>query len=93
MENFEALGRYVAHKEEALRFAGMRNNILKDLVHQIRMSLDAETAHMIAVDLNFARAEELLKKASDAHCAMIRAVAETNAAADACGHPKLAVGK
>ncbi|MDN3515344.1 MAG: hypothetical protein NG747_13230 [Candidatus Brocadia sp.] len=93
MENYEAIGRYISFKEKALGLATTRNNFLKDLVHLVRMSLDAETSPMIAVSLDFAKAEELLEKAANAHYAMSRAVVEANAAADACGHPRLVVGK
>ena len=93
MENYEALGKYVAHKEKAMSLAIARNNALKDLIYLVKMSLDAETSSMIAVDLNFARAKELLEKAADAHNSMVKAVAETNAAADGCGHTKLMIGK
>lgn len=93
MENYEALGKYVAHREKAMGMAITRNNALKDLVYLVKMSLDAETSSMIAVDLDFAKADGLLKKAADAHAGMVKAVAETNAAADGCGHPKLMVGK
>lgn len=93
MENYEAVGKYVTYKERAKTYAITRNNALKDLVYLVKMSLDAETSNMIAVDLNFARAKELLEKAADAHNSMVKAVAETNAAADGCGYPKLMVGK
>lgn len=91
--NYEAVGKYVTHKEQAKNAAITRNNTLKDLIHLVKMSLDAETSSMIAVNLDFVKAEELLKKAADSHAAMIRAVAETNAAADGCGYPKLTIGK
>ena len=93
MENFEAVGRYVTYKEKAKSHAIARNNALKDLAYITRVAVDGETSYMIAVDFDFARAHELLRKAADAHSGMAKAVAETNAAADACGQPRLMVGK
>ncbi|QII11222.1 hypothetical protein KsCSTR_18430 [Candidatus Kuenenia stuttgartiensis] len=93
MENYEAIGRYVANKEKAVQQAITRDNLLKDLLQVIRTPLEGASSSMIAADVNFARAHDLLKKAEDAHNRMARHVAEANSAAEASGNQKLVIGK
>lgn len=93
MENYEAIGRFVAHKEKAKQCAITRDNCLKDVLQVIRTPLEGASSSMIAADVNFIRAHELLKKAEDSHNEMVRHVAEANAAAEESGNQKLIIGK
>ena len=93
MENYEAIGRFVTHKEKAKQCAITRDNCLKDILQAIRTPLEGASSSMIAADVNFSRAHDLLKKAEDAHNQMVRHVAEANNAAEASGNQKLVIGK
>lgn len=93
MENYEALGRFITHKEKAKSLAITRNNALQDLMRMIQITREAEGSNMIAMDFDFTKAPELLKKASDAHGGMLKAVAEANLVAHACGNQQLVIGQ
>ncbi|MCK6469398.1 MAG: hypothetical protein L6Q53_14560 [Candidatus Brocadia sinica] len=93
MENYEALGRFVANKEKAKAQAITRNNALQDLMRMIQITREAEGSNTIAMDFDFTKALEILKKASDAHGDLLKAVAEANLVAHACGNQQLVIGR
>lgn len=93
MENYEALGRFVANKERAMAQTITRNNFLQDLMRMIQVTREAASSNAIAMDFDFIKAQELLKKTSDAHSEILKAVAEANSVADACGNQRLVIGR
>src|SRR4051812_8213528 len=87
-ENYEALGRYTAAKEQADHFRSQRHNLLADLQLQLqRAAIDVNDYPRTEFDVQKAR--ELLDRIDDAQQNMTTAINEANIHADACKKPKL----
>jgi len=91
MNEYEALGRYTAFKEEAERWARERNKHLSDLKSLIVNVTGFDGANAFTHGFNDDRAAEILAKAAHANREMLAAVAQLNEAAAACGKPTIKV--
>lgn len=92
MENYEALGRYIAAKEQAESFHIERDKLLGQIKalceNSISRKVDASD-YFEAKDFEAAKVEELLKTASEAHRNMVTAIEEANRYAKECNKSEL----
>lgn len=93
MENYEALGRYIAAKEQAEKFTQERQTALARLASLIGTAMGSSSSSYLATDFNVQAAQELLTKVGEAHQNMLVAMQEANNHAEACGKPKLQIWK
>ncbi len=89
MMEYEALGRYTAHREEAERWARERNRLLSDLKLMIQTASAFEDGRGYAYEFNEDKAQDLLTKAVEAQHALRVAIAAANEAASSCGKPAI----
>jgi len=90
MQDYEALNRYLAAKEQAQKFAQERNRYLLNIRYAMERVL-APKDDFIATDFDAANVQENLNKAAEIHQNMLIAVEEANSQAEACGKPKLEI--
>lgn len=94
MENFEALGRYTAAKDQAETFLMHRDNALKQLSGAaLKGVMSGYMSGRFAEDFNVPKAQEALKNAIEANDNMLSAIDEANRNANDCGKPELKVFK
>jgi hypothetical protein len=90
--DYEALGRYTAAKETAIKAARERNRALADLSRLIGSCIGNEGSGMLAARYDAVRARDLLDAAGLADGVLTRALAEANAVHAAAGKPALTLG-
>ena len=90
-EDFEALGHYIAAKEQAERIARERDMTLSTLNRLISNAVGSRSSSTIATDLDIAKARELLEKAAELNQNLHTIVQEANNYADACKRQKLEI--
>ncbi len=89
MEDFEALGRYVAASEKAAEFRIERNKCAQAIVTATSRILGGTCSTYFAATFDAAKIQELLDKAAGAEQNMRTAIIEANIHAEACNRPKL----
>jgi hypothetical protein len=90
MQDYEALGSYLAAKKQAQKFAQERNRYLLNIRYEMERVLTRDD-DFIATDFAAAKVQENLNKAAELHQNMLIAIAEANSQAEACGKPKLEI--
>lgn len=91
-ENYEALGRYIAAKEQAERFAIDRDSHLRTIYALAGRVLANLGNDFLANSCNPVEIQESLDKAIEANQNMLAAVNEANTQASACGKRPIEIG-
>lgn len=90
MENYEALGRYTAAKEQASEYKDEFHNLLVDLWKQLeRAASGSNSEDFPRTEFNVQKARESLNRLDEAQRNMTDAINEANLHADDCKKPKL----
>ena len=90
MQDYEALDRYLAAKEQAQKFAQERNRYLLNIRYAMERVL-TRADDFIAADFDADKVQENLNKAIELDQNMLTAIDEANSQSDACGKPKLEI--
>ena len=89
MENYEALGRYVAAKEQADRFKDVRNNLLLQLKQQAERAGGQSGSTYPRTEFDAQKAREIVNQIDEAQRNLFTAIQEANLHADDCKKPKI----